>query len=88
MLNKEQIETEKTYDDCSVILKKFDKETCQFSKDIESLLNVYANAAKNVIILNFVTNFIKLCDLLIIFFFSEAVRCYGHKCLSTCLLNK
>ncbi|KYQ48562.1 HAUS augmin-like complex subunit 3 [Trachymyrmex zeteki] len=47
MLNKEQIETEKTYDDCSVILKKFDKETCQFSKDIESLLNVYANAAKN-----------------------------------------
>ncbi|XP_018343449.1 PREDICTED: HAUS augmin-like complex subunit 3 [Trachymyrmex septentrionalis] len=47
MLNKEQIETEKAYDDCSVILKKFDKDTCQFSKDIESLLNVYANAAKN-----------------------------------------
>lgn len=47
MLNKEQIETEKAYDDCSVILKEFDKDNCQFSKDIESLLNVYANAAKN-----------------------------------------
>ncbi|XP_071643338.1 HAUS augmin-like complex subunit 3 isoform X2 [Temnothorax longispinosus] len=47
MLNKEQIETEKAYDDCSVILKEFDKDNCQFSKDIESLLNVYADAAKN-----------------------------------------
>ncbi|KYM95719.1 PREDICTED: HAUS augmin-like complex subunit 3 [Cyphomyrmex costatus] len=47
LLNKEQIETEKAYDDCSVILKKFDKDNCQFSKDVESLLNVYASAAKN-----------------------------------------
>ncbi|XP_077278304.1 uncharacterized protein LOC143906243 isoform X2 [Temnothorax americanus] len=46
-LNKEQIEMEKAYDDCSVILKEFDKDNCQFSKDIESLLNVYADAAKN-----------------------------------------
>ncbi|XP_028049801.2 HAUS augmin-like complex subunit 3 [Monomorium pharaonis] len=46
-LNKEQIETEKAYDDCSVILKEFDKNNCQFSKDVENLLNVYANAAKN-----------------------------------------
>lgn len=50
MLNKEQIETEKVYDDCSVILKKFDQDNCQFSKDIENLLKVYADAAKNVII--------------------------------------
>lgn len=56
MLNKEQIETEKAYDDCSVILKEFDKDNCQFSKDIENLLNVYANAAKNVIISSFITN--------------------------------
>lgn len=56
-LNKEQIETEKAYDDCSVILKKFDKNNCQFSKDVENLLNMYANAAKNVIISNFVTSF-------------------------------
>lgn len=57
VLNKEQIETEKAYDDCSIVLKEFDKDNCQFSKDIESLLNVYADAAKNVIILNFATNF-------------------------------
>ncbi|XP_011869671.1 PREDICTED: HAUS augmin-like complex subunit 3 [Vollenhovia emeryi] len=47
MLNKEQIELEKTYEDCSVVLKEFDDANCQFSKDIECLLNVYANAAKN-----------------------------------------
>lgn len=52
MLDKEQIEAEKTYDDCSVILKEFDKNNCQFSKDVDALLNVYADAAKNVIILN------------------------------------
>lgn len=57
MLNKEQIEMEKQYDDCSVILKEFDKDNCQFAKDIEGLLNVYANAAKNVIISSFVTSF-------------------------------
>lgn len=57
VLNKEQIETEKAYDDCSVILKEFDKDNCQFSKDIETLLNVYADAAKNVISLSFVMNF-------------------------------
>lgn len=57
MLNKEQIETEKAYDDCSVTLKKFDQDNCQFSKDVENLLNVYADAAKNVIIASFITNF-------------------------------
>lgn len=55
MLNKEQIETEKAYDDCSVILKEFDKDNCQFCKDVENLMNVYADAAKNVIIANFVS---------------------------------
>lgn len=57
MLDKEQIETEKAYDDCSVILKEFDKDNCQFSKDIETLLNVYADAAKNVTIISFVMSF-------------------------------
>jgi len=75
MLNKEQIETEKAYDDCSVILKKFDKETCQFSKDIENLLNVYANAAKNVIILNFVTNFTSYFYMIYLLFSFLARQC-------------
>lgn len=47
MLDKEQIETEKAYDDCSVILKEFDKNNCQFSKDVDNLLNIYADAARN-----------------------------------------
>ncbi|KAL0113539.1 hypothetical protein PUN28_012598 [Cardiocondyla obscurior] len=47
VLNKNQIETEKAYDNCSTVLKEFDKNTCQFSKDVENLLNVYANASKN-----------------------------------------
>ncbi|XP_067209133.1 HAUS augmin-like complex subunit 3 isoform X2 [Linepithema humile] len=47
MLHKEQIETEKAYDNCSAILKEFDKDNCQFSKDVDTLLNVYADAAKN-----------------------------------------
>lgn len=49
-LDKERIETEKAYDDCSTILKEFDRENCRFSKDVEILLNVYANAFKNVTI--------------------------------------
>lgn len=89
MLNKEQIETEKAYDDCSVILKEFDKDNCEFSKDIESLLNVYADAAKNVIITNFVPLVLSVFLIHCHFFFSSKVaRCYGHKCPSTCLLNK
>lgn len=52
MLEKEQIETEKAYDDCSIILKEFDKYNCQFSKDVHNLLNIYADAARNVIISN------------------------------------
>ncbi|CAL1685443.1 unnamed protein product [Lasius platythorax] len=47
ILDKEQIETEKAYDDCSVILKEFDKNNCQFSKDVDNLLNIYADATKN-----------------------------------------
>jgi len=52
MLDRERIETEKVYEDCSMILKEFDRDNCQFSKDIEVLLNVYANASKNVTISN------------------------------------
>lgn len=59
------------YDDCSVILKEFDKDNCQFSKDIESLLNVYADAAKNVIIISFVTSFKCFPDSLIVIFFLQ-----------------
>ncbi|XP_070162734.1 augmin complex subunit dgt3 [Polyergus mexicanus] len=47
MLDKEQIEIEKAYDDCSVILKEFDKNNCQFSQDVHNLLNIYADAIKN-----------------------------------------
>jgi len=52
MLDRERIETEKVYEDCSMILKEFDRDNCQFSKDIEVLSNVYANASKNVTISN------------------------------------
>lgn len=52
ILAKEQIETEKAYDDCSVILKEFDKNNSQFSNDVYNLLNIYADAVKNVIISN------------------------------------
>ncbi|XP_072746859.1 uncharacterized protein [Anoplolepis gracilipes] len=47
ILAKEQIETEKAYDDCSVILKEFDKNNCQFSEDVSNLLSVYGDAIKN-----------------------------------------
>ncbi|EFN68882.1 hypothetical protein EAG_00678 [Camponotus floridanus] len=47
ILAKEQIETEKAYDDCSVILKEFDKNNSQFSEDVYNLLNIYADAVKN-----------------------------------------
>ncbi|XP_011136213.1 uncharacterized protein LOC105181263 [Harpegnathos saltator] len=47
LLHKEQIETEKLYENCSVVLKEFDRDNCQFSKDVDSLLNIYANATKN-----------------------------------------
>ncbi|XP_014469896.1 PREDICTED: HAUS augmin-like complex subunit 3 isoform X2 [Dinoponera quadriceps] len=46
-LDKERIETEKLYYNCSVVLKEFDKDICQFSKDVDALLNTYADAAKN-----------------------------------------
>lgn len=54
MLDKERIEMEKAYDNCSVTLKEFDKDNYQFSKDVDALLNVYADAVKNVIISHFV----------------------------------
>lgn len=70
MLDKEQIETEKAYDDCSVILKEFDKNNCQFFKDIYKLLNIYADAIKNVIISSFIIDsHYSIISLLSIFFF-------------------
>lgn len=52
ILDRDRIETEKAYDDCSVTLKEFDRSNCQFSKDVDLLLSTYADAAKNVIILH------------------------------------
>lgn len=50
MLNKEQIKTQRLYEDCSIVLEEFDRDNCQFSKGVEALLNIYADAARNVII--------------------------------------
>lgn len=49
MLDKERIETEKVYDDCSAILKEYEKENRQLSNDVDVLLKVYTDAAQNVI---------------------------------------
>lgn len=76
MMNKEQIETEKTYEDCSVILKEFDEDNYQFSKDVETLINAYADAAKNVNNLEPCFEFYKyLFESLIASFFSLARQC-------------
>lgn len=81
MLDKEQIETEKAYDDCSVILKEFDKNNCQFSQDVHNLLNIYADAIKNVIISSsIIDSHYSTVLLLFIFFSSKAVQYCGHKC--------
>jgi len=92
MLDRERIETEKAYDDCSTILKEFDRGNCQFSKDVEILLNVYANASKNVTISNSecmiqaillsIKYSIYLCLFILFTFpFSKAMQFCGHKCL-------
>lgn len=47
ILDKERIEMGKAYDNCSITLKEFDTDNYQFSKDVDVLLNVYADAAKN-----------------------------------------
>lgn len=49
-MDKEQIELDKVYKDCSIVLKKFDANNHQFARDVDVLLNIYADAAKNVII--------------------------------------
>ncbi|XP_043510099.1 HAUS augmin-like complex subunit 3 isoform X1 [Frieseomelitta varia] len=46
-LDKENIKANRTYKECFTILKKFDVENHQFFKEVEYLLNVYADAAKN-----------------------------------------
>ncbi|KOC65373.1 hypothetical protein WH47_09952 [Habropoda laboriosa] len=47
-LDREYIEADKAYKECSVILKKFDIHYREFFKEVECLLNVYADAAENV----------------------------------------
>ncbi|XP_032681124.1 HAUS augmin-like complex subunit 3 [Odontomachus brunneus] len=47
ILNKEQIKTQKLYEDCNVVLEEFDRDNCQFSKDVETLLNIYVDTARN-----------------------------------------
>lgn len=44
---------QKLYEDCSVVLEEFDRDNCQFSKDVEALLNIYVDTAKNVITSSF-----------------------------------
>ncbi|CAK9821471.1 hypothetical protein ANTRET_LOCUS192 [Anthophora retusa] len=46
-LDREYIEADKAYKECSAILKKFDMHNHEFFKEIECLLNVYADAAEN-----------------------------------------
>lgn len=82
ILDKEQIETEKAYDDCNVILKEFDKNNSQFSEDVYNLLNIYADAVKNVIISNsIIDSHYSIISLFSIFFSSKAVQYCGRKCL-------
>lgn len=56
MMDKEQIETEKLYDNCSAVLKEFDRDNYEFSKDVDDLLNTYADAVRNVILSNISNN--------------------------------
>ena len=48
VLDRENIKANRAYKECFTILKKFDVENHQFFKEVEYLLNVYADAAKNV----------------------------------------
>lgn len=45
---KEQIELLKAFNDCNVILEKFDEQNRSFFKETEQLLNVYTDAVENV----------------------------------------
>lgn len=47
-LDMECIKADKAYIDCSGILKEFDANNREFFNEVESLLNVYADAAENV----------------------------------------
>ncbi|KAF7380397.1 hypothetical protein HZH68_016262 [Vespula germanica] len=44
---KEQIELLKAFNDCNVILEKFDEQNRSFFKETEQLLNVYTDAVEN-----------------------------------------
>lgn len=91
MLGRMRIETEKVYDNCSMILKEFDRDNCQFSKDVEILLNVYANASKNVTIFNSVDDvpYVFIYLFLLFFLSSKAVQQFcGHKCPQICSSSK
>ncbi|KAG7203155.1 hypothetical protein KM043_010274 [Ampulex compressa] len=47
MLEKERIEFKKTYKNCATVLTELDQRNHQFYNDVESLSNVYADAAEN-----------------------------------------
>lgn len=46
-LVKETIEEQKAYQDCSAIVRKFDEYNHEFFKELDCLLNTYADAAEN-----------------------------------------
>lgn len=48
LLDRENIEADKAYKECFVILKDFDIQNHKCFKEVEYLLNVYADAAENV----------------------------------------
>lgn len=48
LLDRENIEADKAYKECFVILKDFDVQNHKCFKEVEYLLNVYADAAENV----------------------------------------
>lgn len=81
ILDKERIEMGKAYDNCSITLKEFDTDNYQFSKDVDVLLNVYADAAKNVIISYLLFKCYQHSLNCLISFFSKVTRYCGHKCL-------
>ncbi|XP_076761469.1 HAUS augmin-like complex subunit 3 [Xylocopa sonorina] len=47
LLDREKIEADKAYKECSAILTEFNTRNHEFFKEVESLLNVYADAAEN-----------------------------------------
>ncbi|XP_012163134.3 HAUS augmin-like complex subunit 3 isoform X1 [Bombus terrestris] len=46
-LGRENIKANRAYEECSLIMKKFDTQNHQFFEEVEFLVNVYADAAEN-----------------------------------------